>query len=781
MTDLLLTWLCSYLLHSSLLIGALWAAERAGVLARLARSTQEMLWRLALLGGVLSASLPLVPALVSTPASLPAPGSALEAPVNAPFAARTHEDVAVSTTGAHVAVTAQPVVAMVAPPQDPAPTAQLGSLPLAARLAPQAHDLAVAFVPLWLAGAGLMLAGLALQWMWLRLAVRRLAPVADPRWQRLVRVLAGDMGVPLPVLRHSRAGWASPLLAPGRVLCLPAWCLELPDDEARAVLGHELAHLRRRDPAWRLLAAALKALLWPQALNRIALQRLDLLAELACDAAAAAPAGQRLALAQSLLRCAEALKLQGSRRAPALACGAARGGSSLLDRVRRLLRPEADGAEEGRRERRLVRWGALAAMLATLVALPAVVVSHTDGRGLLERLELDGVAEALHVNDLTLSTRGKRIYSRYPGGSFSVTLDGQVEFSESEDEVQALTGTLVVREREGGLTREMKLTSMGEGRVERVYRIGKDVVTLDEAGRRWWAKAVQRMAETLTDPLVRARKLHARGGIDAAVADVEHARDDFVRRRRIDALLKLGEPLPAAAQQRLIAAAAATQGGFERREALAALARQSLAEPEQLAWLAAASGIDGDFDKREALGALAPGLSVSPAVLAAWGAALSHIGGDFELRSAIEAQVAATPQPAVLVAALQASRRLQGDFDKREALAAIARRLQGDEHDLVAALAAATSGISGNFERREALNVLLDRPRLDTVGLERVLSSAEGMEGGFERLQVLLRVAEKLGQAKPVDAGLVERVRRAGRGLGEHERGQIENALDRLG
>ena len=772
MTDLLLTWLCSYLLHSSLLIGALWAAERAGVLARLARSTQEMLWRLALLGGVVSASLPLMPELTGAP--VPAPAASAFAPL-------AQVDVAVHATDAHVGVAAEPVITTVAPSVDAAPRAQLGGLPLAARLAPQAHDLAVAFVPLWLVGAGLMLAGLALQWVWLRQAVRRLAPVADPRWQRLVRVLAGDMGVGLPALRHSRAAWASPLLAPGRVLCLPAWCLDLPDDEARAVLGHELAHLRRRDPAWRLLAAVLKALLWPQALNRIALQRLDLLAELACDAAAAAPAGQRLALAQSLLRCAEALKLQSSRRAPALACGAAREGSSLLDRVRRLLRPEAEGGAEGRRERRVVRWGVIAVMLAALVALPAVVVSHTDGRGLLERFELDGVAEALHVNDLTLSTRGKRIYSRYPGGSFSVTLDGQAEFSEAEDEVQALTGTLVVREREGGLTREMKLTSLGEGRVERVYRVGKDVATLDDAGRRWWAKAVQRMAETLTDPLVRARKLFAKGGLDAVVADAEQARDDFVRRRRIDALLKLGEPLPAAAQQRLIAVAAATQGGFERREALAALARQPLAEPEQLAWLAAASRIDGDFDKREALAALAPRLSASPAALAAWGEALSRIGGDFDLRSAIEAQVAATPQPAVLVAALQASRRLQGDFDRREALAAIARRLQGDERDLVAAYVAATSGISGSFERREALNVLLDRPRLDAAGLERVLSSAEGMEGGFERLQVLLRVAEKLGQAKPVDASLVERVRRAGRGLGDHERGQIENALDRLG
>jgi hypothetical protein len=54
MTDGLLTWLCSYLLHSSLLIAGLWAAERARLLARLATSTQETLWRLALLGGLVS-------------------------------------------------------------------------------------------------------------------------------------------------------------------------------------------------------------------------------------------------------------------------------------------------------------------------------------------------------------------------------------------------------------------------------------------------------------------------------------------------------------------------------------------------------------------------------------------------------------------------------------------------------------------------------------------------------------------------------------------------------
>jgi len=759
MTDLLLTWACSYLLHSSLLIGALWAAERAGWLARLSVATQETLWRLALLGGLVSASLPLLAPLPSLPQ--PAPADLARPAV-------------VATQDPAPAPAANVLPAVVDAPAAAQPSAQLGALPLATRLVPTVHSAAVGLVAVWLLGAALLLAGLALQWLWLGRVVRRLPVLADPRWQHLATRLAADMGVPLPALRHARAGWASPLLAPGRVLCLPAWCLDLPDDEARAVLGHELAHLRRRDPAWRLLAAVLKALLWPQALNRIALQRLDLLAELACDAAAAAPSGQRLALAlaQSLLRCAEALKAGGRGHGPVverLACGAAGAGSPLFARVRRLLKPDDDTP----RERRGVRWGLVVAMLALLAAMPAVVVSHTNARELLDRLHIDGL-------DLSLQ-RGTRIVSRYPGGSFQVMLDGKVDFNDAEDDVRALTGTLKVREREGGLTRELTLTSMGEGRIQREYREGQESLPMDAAARQWWAKAANRMAEHLTDPLVRAKKLYAKGGFEAVLADVERAEEDHARRRRIEAVLKLDTAPPPAAQDRLIAATAGLQGDFERREALSAIARLPLAEPQQLAWLKVAAGIDGDFERREALGALAPRLHDSPAVLAAWTDALGRIGGDFELRSAIEAQVSATPRPAVLGAALQAASRIQGDFEKREALGAVARQLQGDEAELVEAYARAAGGISGGFERREALNQLLDRPKLGAAGLERVLSSAEAMEGGFERLQVLLRVAERLGQSKPVDATLVERLRRAGRGLGEHERGQIENALDRLG
>jgi hypothetical protein len=107
--------------------------------------------------------------------------------------------------------------------------------------------------------------------------------------------------------------------------------------------------------------------------------------------------------------------------------------------------------------------------------------------------------------------------------------------------------------------------------------------------------------------------------------------------------------------------------------------------------------------------------------------------------------------------------------------------MNGDEAELVEAYTQVASGIQGGFEQREAPGALLARPGLTAPSLARVVTAAEGMEAGFERLQVLLRVTERLDAVKPAGNALVDRVRRAGRGLGDFERGQLENALDKLG
>ena len=71
-------------------------------------------------------------------------------------------------------------------------------------------------------------------------------------------------------------------IARPRVL-LPAGTEAWPADRLEAVLTHELAHVRRRDCAWQLVAEAACALHWFNPLAWAAARRLRLESEHACD------------------------------------------------------------------------------------------------------------------------------------------------------------------------------------------------------------------------------------------------------------------------------------------------------------------------------------------------------------------------------------------------------------------------------------------------------------------------------------------------------------------
>jgi len=140
-------------------------------------------------------------------------------------------------------------------------------------------------------------------------------------------------------------------------ICVPRRALEQLDSaELETMLAHELAHLVRHDPAWRLLAGLVCRVFFFQPLNRLAAGRIEAASEMLCDDWAVEHTDRPLALARCLTEVAgwiAAPALDGSP-VPAMA----RGGSGLGRRVRRLL-AAGDGAPGGsRRERWFIPLGA---------------------------------------------------------------------------------------------------------------------------------------------------------------------------------------------------------------------------------------------------------------------------------------------------------------------------------------------------------------------------------------------------------------------------------------
>jgi Zn-dependent protease with chaperone function len=248
--------------------------------------------------------------------------------------------------GAHPAVRARGVwLAAIAPGALPVLLVALCFLPGLLAAAGLGHDhctqhpehahlcLTHASLPLTRAGAGL----LALAALLLGAA---LAPEAAS-WLRTRRWLAGLTGrssrfgrdvtlVESPAPFAFAAGWLRP-----RVYLTARLAEALPPPQLAAVVEHERAHARRRDPIARLVARVLSRAHLPR-VRRQLLAELAFATESACDAEAGRRIGDRLAVAEAIL--AVERLLGASAPAPAGVTGF--DGNAVVERVSALLASE---------------------------------------------------------------------------------------------------------------------------------------------------------------------------------------------------------------------------------------------------------------------------------------------------------------------------------------------------------------------------------------------------------------------------------------------------------
>ena len=178
-----------------------------------------------------------------------------------------------------------------------------------------------------------------------------------------------------------------PLALPGRRIVLPERFLQqLEAEHQRAALAHEIAHVIRRDPAWRILVGTIERAFFFQPLNRVARAKLCESAEFLCDQWAVQQTRSPLALA----RCLSIVASWASPASDRIAAGAstmARSDSPLVRRVTRILNEPAPPAR-----RPSAVWLApplaVVAMAAPLVTAAELSHRPADGPRLAWTLEL---------------------------------------------------------------------------------------------------------------------------------------------------------------------------------------------------------------------------------------------------------------------------------------------------------------------------------------------------------------------------------------------------------
>lgn len=243
---------------------------------------------------------------------------------------------------------------------------------------------------IWIAGAMLAFGQLCyLHWQLRRQIRDRCALTLDDASK--LRVITPEF-VRITVVR----GLVLPF-ALSREVCLPDWVVDrVPETELRAIVAHELAHVRRHDAFWRSAVSAICRIFFFQPLNQVAVARLRELSECICDDEAVATTRSSVSLASALETVARKAMSHPRRASLAPAMGAPV--SLTLKRVARIL-----STSTGVRRPAKLGWALQGALAATAGAVAV------------------GLAPSMSVPALAFMRY--TISAEDPAGRFTITLE----------------------------------------------------------------------------------------------------------------------------------------------------------------------------------------------------------------------------------------------------------------------------------------------------------------------------------------------------------------------
>lgn len=219
----------------------------------------------------------------------------------------------------------------------------------------------------WLAGAVFVVGLLVREGCRLIRIANSGAPFFDSRWFRMATEYCRRFGIRRSV-RFVQSRTASMLVTWGalkpRVL-VPEGADQWTERRMRAVLGHELAHVRRHDWFVQLIGECARAIYWFNPLVWLACHRLRQESERACDDAVLSLGVESTEYAAELLDLARMLKTSSCSWAPSLAMAHP---STLERRFAAMLNPAAD--------RRTISWkmALLIGVMALCVTLPVAAM-----------------------------------------------------------------------------------------------------------------------------------------------------------------------------------------------------------------------------------------------------------------------------------------------------------------------------------------------------------------------------------------------------------------------
>ncbi len=558
---------------------------------------------------------------------------------------------------------------------------------------------------------------------------------------------------------------SGPISLPGNEICLPNWALTgLQEAQLEGVLAHELAHCLRRDPVVLLIVDSLRRLMFAQPLMHIATRRLADLAELATDEKAVELTGNQHAMAESLAECAGRLR----PAEPAWGVAMAQNPSSFMYRIRRLLHPDRF-TSGGPKWHTRIATATLA--LAVSLALPAFVVAarDADARSASTQILTDDEG-ALRVIDLSIKEQG-----------YSMEVQGTGDFSLNDDEtdvVDMAENARLVLEEGNGKTRKIRYESDGDA-IERSYWVDGKRAELDADASEWLAEALPRlMRESGVKAEQRVDRLLRQGGADRVLDEIELVNGSYTVRVYTARLVRKAD-LDDLQYDRLLDAIERIDGDYDSRTALTDVAEYEALDDERTnRLLDIAENIESDYELRTFVEHLVTNTDVERIATGQLIEVISSIDSDYEMRTAFATMLenSEIPVDSLPELILVSSHEIDSDYDLSALLQSLAGRVTSHA-DSALAYIGATMEIESDYDRREALAAFADQADANTAGWTEAIMVTATIDSEHERAETLIRIARRM----PATEEILQLYRRVSETLGEHDRERALSALRTAG
>jgi len=371
----------------------------------------------------------------------------------------------------------------------------------------------------WMTGIAVMLARLAWQCIAIHQLKTEASEVIDARWQRVFTSIREQYGLSsgIRMMKSTLAevpmvvGWFAP------VVLVPASAFTgLSQCQLKAVLAHELAHIRRHDPVINAIQSVVETLLFFHPAVWWLTARVRHEREHCCDDLAIENTGDPQTLARALV-CLEAIR---AKRSFPTNLALAANGEPLMQRIQRILGQNTNRPRAGWRT-------ATGLLLAGALSLAVIGQSVWAGDGkdeadpVLTELRLAIAAETMTPDEAFESY----MLLVYPGSQAEEKAQWFV--AQADEKIAAAVASGDLTREEAAEKRESVRAEYAEGFAE--YMFAREVLGMSDAEMAREKVAAELEAAVAADKLTEEEAEEKLAAYDAAVAEKEALMAEMIK------------------------------------------------------------------------------------------------------------------------------------------------------------------------------------------------------------------------------------------------------------